>query len=455
MEPITKQHWMTFATFVQQNYFVFPKPETYYGVVLNANIVVHAPDAIAAFIISKTKYMRYLIDPITHAYQHDPSFISNSKKMTIDGKIPIKTSFKKLADQFSEKLAQKLGHALKPQDVQELLDEIVIGNLNFQRTFLSNRIKDSKDAKYLEKKEITPYAIIAPYFFMGDNSRFDDWLKINIQLIKETSTKIGNNEKIFSEIVFSKEILYQDDKIDSLIESYNSLENVDGHLIWIDEFDEQNCSKKQIDNYVKLIKGIRKKKTQEIINLHGGYFSILLSGDFADNTLTGIAHGPEFGEFRGVVPVGGGIPIARYYVPALHSRVKVYTVQQYFSALGYLEDPNIFHEKICNCNTCKEVINNDINNFSQFGESIPKTVNRGNRGYANIRYSSQNATKFCLEHYLRKKDEEFKELKNLTLETILSKLDDSYREYEVVADIQSIEYLKVWSKVLKDNFTRL
>lgn len=448
-----RQHWMTFATFAQQNYFVFPKPNTYYGVVLNANIVVHTPDAIAAFIISKTKHMRYLIDPITHAYQHDPSFISNNKKEIVDGKIPIKTSFKKLAEQYSEKLAQKLGHALKPQDVdQGLLEEIVSGNLNFQRTFLSNRIKRSEDAKYLEEKEITPYAVVAPYFFMGDNSRFEEWLNINIQLINRTANKRNNNEKVFSEIVFSKEILYQDDKIDNLIKGYYSLDKIDGHLIWIDEFDEQNCSKKQIENYIKLIKGIRKDDNQEIINLHGGYFSILLSGDFAYNTLTGIAHGPEFGEFRGVVPVGGGIPIARYYVPALHSRVKVYTVQQYFSTLGYLKDPKIFHEKICNCLTCQAVINNDINNFSLFGESIPKTVNRGNRGYANIKYSSQNATKICLEHYLRKKDEEFRELKKLTLETILNKLDESYKEYEVVADIQSIEYLKIWKEVLKKNF---
>jgi hypothetical protein len=55
----------------------------------------------------------------------------------------------------------------------------------------------------------------------------------------------------------------------------------------------------------------------KVFNLHGGYFSGVLS----NWGLKGFSHGPGYGESRGVDPPMGGFPTAKFYVPALHRRV--------------------------------------------------------------------------------------------------------------------------------------
>ena len=73
-------HWMTFGTFAEQRYFIYPSPDTYTGVIINANMVAHAPSGLAAFLLEKTrKDFPYIIDPLTHAFQHDVSILLDDK----------------------------------------------------------------------------------------------------------------------------------------------------------------------------------------------------------------------------------------------------------------------------------------------------------------------------------------------------------------------------------------
>ena len=76
-------HWMMFSTFAEQRYFAYPDAVDYQGVVINANMAVHAPAGLAAFLLGKTgEETRYVIDPLTHAFQHDPGVISNPEGQT-------------------------------------------------------------------------------------------------------------------------------------------------------------------------------------------------------------------------------------------------------------------------------------------------------------------------------------------------------------------------------------
>src|SRR5690349_16856718 len=54
-------HWMMFATFAEQRHFIYPSRQTYQGVIINGNMVAHAPDGLAAFILEKTDAIRYII----------------------------------------------------------------------------------------------------------------------------------------------------------------------------------------------------------------------------------------------------------------------------------------------------------------------------------------------------------------------------------------------------------
>src|SRR6266705_2558400 len=70
------EHWMMFGTFAEQRHFLYPTPDTYKGVVINANMAAHAPDGLAVFLLENTN-LTYFIDPMTHAFQHNPSSVLN------------------------------------------------------------------------------------------------------------------------------------------------------------------------------------------------------------------------------------------------------------------------------------------------------------------------------------------------------------------------------------------
>lgn len=66
------EHWMMFGTFAQQRHFIYPSSDTYNGVLINGNMAAYAPSGLGGFLLEKTKDLRYIIDPLTHAFQHSP-----------------------------------------------------------------------------------------------------------------------------------------------------------------------------------------------------------------------------------------------------------------------------------------------------------------------------------------------------------------------------------------------
>jgi hypothetical protein len=184
-----------------------------------------------------------------------------------------------------------------------------------------------------------------------------------------------------------------------------------------------------------------------VLNLHGGYFSFLLAGKLGEGALTGVSHGPEFGEYRPVIPVGGGIPIARYYIPDLHSRIRYRDALRWFREKGWLISAEVFHSEVCNCDTCRDTIRNDPNNFVLFGESNVKNVGRGG-GIVRINFPKTEAKKRCLEHYLRRKDKEFQSATNAPGEFLLEEMVKGIEKYKTVAGLEEVSHLQKWIDVL-------
>ena len=183
-------------------------------------------------------------------------------------------------------------------------------------------MSDSASMKYLldlSPEDLKPYAVISPYFYMTETS-INRWLDVNVMAAKLASN-YKNSCKLFVELVISQGILLSEKMCDDIIKGFSETE-LDGFIIWVDDLDEHKAGGAELKGLIYLAKGLRNRGNNEVINLHGGYFSILAAGTLGDSSFSGVAHGPEFGEHRPVVPVGGGIPIARYYVPKLHERVK-------------------------------------------------------------------------------------------------------------------------------------
>lgn len=434
---------MRFGTFKEQRYFEYPQPGNYQGVLINANMACHAPAGLAAFLLEKTAGTPYLIDPLTHAFQHDPDAVT-------DGDGNPKSSVQNLADAYGDPVKSIVGkRPLLPSHLQgKALSDFVQRCIDFQSRALAVAIAKSEASKYLDEAELSaqrrPYAVVAPYFFLTEAS-IDDWLPVNRRAAELAVGMREGTGKVFASIVIDQGVLADDDLRGQVVAAMNGL-GLDGFLVWVDSLDEQAASRAELAGLVKLGRGLRGDGKREVINLHGGYFSVLAAGNLGNAAMTGVVHGPEFGEFRGVVPVGGGIPIARYYIPDLHVRVRYRDALRAFRAAKWLDSAKDFHENVCDCDECKRVLDGDPNNFAQFGDSTAKSVRRG-RGLVRIDYPKKETTEVCLKHYLQRKRREYLASTKMPAEELLKNLRLGAEKYEPILGPDGVTHLRNWHRV--------
>ncbi len=251
---------------------------------------------------------------------------------------------------------------------------------------------------------------------------------------------------MFLPIVVSNGVLQNSDVRDEIVGNL-ARSDLDGYLVWVDCFDETEVGSNSLQKFLSLVRSLRKRSEQEIINLHGGYFSILAAGTIGQNSISGVAHGPEFGEHRGVVPVGGGIPRAKFYIPSLHSRVPYREAATLLSSKGWLKSPSDFFQNVCACPECKKVIGADIKNFTTYGDATAKLVRRDN-GFVRMEFPTSAAKQQCLRHYLERKAIEYKFADN-SRDEIIKDLQTGYTAFIDLAP-ESSEHLAVWAKALAD-----
>lgn len=432
-------HWMMFGTFAQQDVFAYPTPDTYRGVIINANMTSYAPAGIASFLHEKTASSTYIIDPLTHAFQHDPQTIANK-----DGEP--KPSIRNLAEAYGEPVSGTCGsHPLLPDDLSDegKLSEFVERCLAYQTTHLASYMLNTDAAKYLEDDEVVvpPYAVVAPYFFMSETT-VDDWLPLNIKCLEHALSCRRGEAKLFASIVIDQGVLEDPALRAKVADAYVRLE-VDGFLLWIDNFDEQAASRSELVALVDLAKRLRREGAREVINTHGGFFSILAASALGGGAFSGVTHGPEFGEYRGVVPVGGGIPISRYYVPQLHARVRYRDALRMLRAKGWLDSAEAFHEYVCECEVCKETLAGDAAGFQRYGESTVKTVRRKS-GLVRIDFPTSDARDRCLRHYLQRKRREYLAASTCDGEQLITSVSRGYHQFKRAAGLEGVKHLRLW-----------
>jgi len=436
------EHWMQFGTFAQKDFFEYPAVGTYDGVLINANMVAYAPGGIAAFLQEKRAGGKYIIDPLTHAFQHDPALIS-------DGEGKVKSSLRQLADHYGGSIAEIAGkRPLRPKDLNDAaLDALVKSCLAYQREHLREHMTESNAAKYLgDGATQPPYALVAPYFYITE-STLTEWLAVCAEAIRHARSAAQDGEKVFGSVVVSQGIVTDPDDRARVIEAFTGSE-ADGFLLSVDNLDEISAGKMELKGLVALAAGLRSGGQREVINVHGGYFSILAAGSAGGNAMSGVAHGPEFGEFRSVVPVGGGIPIARYYVPGLHARIRYRDALRMFNQKGWLSSADEFHSSVCGCPECRRVLDGDPGRFTLFGEGNAKSVRR-RHGIVRIEFPTRDATLACLKHYLERKKKEYEAASSAPREKLLKELGEGADKFEDVAGLDGVAHLRLWARVFE------
>ena len=436
---MNKNHFVRYGTAAEQKY-MREYQHTYDGIAINGTILAHIPKAISAF-MHKDVNKKFFVDPMTHSFQHELDKIKNTKG-------EIKSSIRKLIQAYGEPIDIILqnNRPVKNTDFNSNNKKSFVQNvLLFQYQHITSNI-DEEYRDYIEydptlRRE--PSFLIAPYFYLKQNS-LDAWLDLNIELLKIAINKKRNfNDKdVYAQVVIGKRLLLDENKIDDLIKRYSI---ADGLLYWIDGLDETDTNENELQGIRNLInKYMKQNPTKRIISLYGGYFSELLLKD----GLYGIVHGLEYGETRDVVPVGGGIPLSKYYLPELKKRIPAAMMLSLLKFLK-IETPQIFHDQICKCKVCKKEISSDINDFNNFIKSKPepKTIRYNSGRVRQIYYPERESKELCLFHYLEVKNEEIKGIKRKSKKDLIKDLDESFKKYIKYFSEDEIDYLKLWAKV--------
>ena len=284
-----------------------------------------------------------------------------------------------------------------------------------------------------------PRFVIAPYFMIksGDsNAEKQMWLQYNKVSLERTislNTQKVAKEEIAAQLVLEKGVLSED-----FIKMVMSVYNLAGYeyiFIWIDDFNAFDAQVIHNELFFKLIKTLNKIGKKPIM-AYGGYESIILCNENSPARLYGVAQSVGYGEYRAITPVGGGMPINKYYFLPTHRRMRFDDVARILSEHGYFSTDKSdrdhaldYYRDICNCDICHDVIRNDINGFSAYNDSIPYTVKTRN-GTLSKNRPTADATLIAAIHFLNCKVFEWTYIENKDFSTILDNLKSCYAQYQ-------------------------
>jgi len=428
-------HILRFGMHAEQVFFIHGK-DYYDWVLFNANTVHYFASGTASLISGQLSDKPFFIDPATHAFGHHPRYILKS-----DSDEP-KASFAGLAAEYGSPAAESIGkRALSPHDFADdmIVERFTQKVIDFQRRGLERSLSPS-DAKYLPtdpSELLKPEILVAPYFYMN-SPNFREWLPINDALIR-AAKDFCNDLPLFGEIVIDRGLLEDSNESEEIINAYGGIEGCDGFLIWIADFSEHEAPPQSLQRYIDFIQGLS-SSGKTIINLYGGYFSTILT----KLGLGGVCHGPGYGEDRDVVPVGGGVPRAKFYLNPVHQRLLFETVEFMRLARAW-KNADEFYNDVCGGVACRRVIGDDLTNFRRFGEVTIRMDRRGSfRSYPTPETRSN-----MIFHFLEAKAEEFRTVHACGLGELIEQLEQARAKYEPYMPGGNLRYLGTWAKVLR------
>lgn len=442
----------------EQRYFLGPEHHNLYDLIfINGNIVSHTPAGIAGFVSTANK--KFFIDPQTHSFQHATIHLKrdvSDKEKGEPPKFEFKPSIKKLANHLGSPFTNVIDNdrPLSYRDFltksgnldEKLFNQVCKKVIDFQQKILEKSLDDEAKELLSGSRKFRPKFVISPYFYLSPN-RCKEWLKISVSFYKKAK-KIVKDTPVYFFLVVSKEALVKNSG--EITKKLKDLKP-DGVILWIDEHKEESLLSNDIDRFIKLLKNLR-DCTKTIYNSHGGYLSILLCTSEAGNLLDGVGHSINYGESRSVVPIGGGIPMARFYFPSIHSRLR------YGDALGIVLSQNWlstgikYRNNVCKCAQCLKLIKSKktINDaFLVYGESYPVTFRRRSGTIVSLEYPTTEAKQVAACHYLYNKAKEFKDIKNISFKELLKNLTTAYDAIAPISGDSMVAHMYKWRTALQ------
>ena len=440
------QHLIRYGTHAESSFFLEEPESTYFdSMVINGNMMAYSMSAMSSFVLRSDK--QFFLEPQTHAFQQDLEYLVGKNGEP-------KISLKKLSEQLGSKITDRLEKKESVEAADFSDDEDIVDlcekTLEFQFSCVTNKLESSDEADYvnfaledeesnLTKDNLKPSFLVAPYFYLaGEN--YAEWMNVNIRAFNKAKDIVEekySDSSLFAEIVVERQVLLDQPKLDNLISEYSKLDCA-GYLIWIDSLVEDQASQAELEKLYELTSSL-KTGEKVVINLYGGYFSLLLST--LDGGFDGVCHGLEYGEYRGVVPVGGGIPISKYYFPPVHKRLKYADLQRCCTSKGWGEEGannEEFASMVCSCDQCKDL--------PMFGDS---KLGKPNKKGVTRNYPTTDSKKHSLRHYLKAKNDEYQGLGD-NLPDLISDLETAYHNFSGSISQEDLSHLLVWRDALNN-----
>ena len=435
---------------------------------INGNTAAYVSSAISKFIVAKffsKPEKGFFIDPITYAFQNNIKLLWTTSKTT--GERSIKKSVQKLLEIYKGPVYKvRTGSPVTINDFSspDVKESFCRSVLSFQYNLVYDHIQQNDLQKYLDYvdaghskniAQLRPKFLIAPYFYVDNQDPlWEEWLSLNIhfaKISKQMSEHEYNEAPVFCQIVISKALLLDDAAISEVVSAYKQVE-CDGYTIWVDDLNEHNAEYSELYGFMHLLEGLQGKP---VYNMYGGFFSILLTHKSV-NLLKGVSHGLEYGESRKVYPVGGGIPVSKYYYYPLHQRIDFTKAFYLLANSGVIDirkenwgSSKQYFEEICRCEQCKKLLQDDMINFVEFESQDFYEVHTKNQVIRRKKASSDTKAN-CLYHYLLCKKTEFRLMKTVALSKILQDLESDREEYVKWGAVTAAElkYIEVWCQLL-------
>ena len=429
--------------------------EYFDAVVFNATIVAYSGSSVADLVSMHKR--KYIIDPQTHIFQQDMSAITTENKKTHT--FQIKKSVEKYLDQLPENLKDLLIYkkcSLTPEEISPYINTLVANVFKFQTEYVGRYIKTKEYDKYLDFAHLgpEPKMVIAPYFMLKDSydiTAIDKWLDINSKCIDKTieiATQNDNSYPVAGQIVLDKAVLLSHDFLDKIKTSYsnNKFEYI---FIWVDDFDAFEARIDYVEAFAKLIKTLNALGKKPIM-AYGGYESIILCNKQSPSRLYGVAQSVGYGEYRPITPVGGGLPVNKYYFLPTHRRLRFDDAAKILITQGYFSDDKSnsshaidYYTNICDCKQCHQIIKKDINNFDKYNDSVSFDIKTKN-GIISRNKPTTDASLIAALHFLYCKVNEWENVEKGDFSSLIIELKENCKKYDPLLCWKIEEWCKVY-----------
>jgi hypothetical protein len=411
-EGIAGPHIVRYGTAADQKFLTGEFAETYDQLVINANMVAHMPSALATLITQKAN-KPFFIDPQTHAFQHASTHLASPKTGEI------RRSIRKLVEAYGDPVQGPVlrSESVLPSDFEDAPTREAFCErvLAFQESSLKGEVEESGDAKYYQFLEeeglaasfgaMSPSLLVAPYFYLDERTG-RDWVPVNVACAEHCiAGSVKRGLPVAVQVVLSQDVL-RSGLLQEVVQAYSVLRPA-AFLVWVDGLAEDEASVELLRAQVDLFEQLG--AAAPVINLYGGYFSVALMHTKRLSSLVAVTHSLEYGESRSVVPVGGGVPVAKFYLPVLHSRLVIRDAVRSIKVLGGFASRDQYLATICNCAECGSIIRqHPEDDFGAYGVTKSKVV-RGRNGMITREYPTTETKEHCVRHYMWVKQQEYAE----------------------------------------------